>query len=403
MPIPAAVMDREPTHATYPVLPDGMQRSQVEQLLSELAPAIGLSGARLHALLVMIGYTRPQAWTDPEDEPVCYASQVELAAALGLSERAVRAHEHALSRQLGLVEKRTAANGSRSRSGGLGLVFSRLITLVPQLLGLRDQRRVDRARVQTLVRLRSSYFRHLRDGLAELHPARPDDPALGAIRDAVLEWPSSGALRGLGLAALEDHVVAARALCNELDRLARDAADRRGSTQESSGRAAETFRSYLQATTQDSLDSCSREQVERRVEASREPDDGATGPERQDAFVARLGPRRLYELAGEDFRLCLDMAGKPPERLGPLDFVAAAVHLLPPLGISGAAWADAAETMGDFRAALCVLVTDANRDHPLTPIRRPGGHLRALTQRHRAGQLNLVGSLIGLAERRDAT
>ena len=58
---------------------------------------------------------------------------------------------------------------------------------------------------------------------------------------------------------------------------------------------------------------------------------------------------------------------------------------------------------GDLRAALCVLVTDANRDHPLTPIRRPGGHLRALTQRHRAGQLNLVGSLIGLAERRDAT
>ena len=57
--------------------------------------------------------------------------------------------------------------------------------------------------------------------------------------------------------------------------------------------------------------------------------------------------------------------------------------------------------MSDLRAALCVLVTDANRDHPATPIRKPGGHLRALTQRHRAGQLNLVGSLIGLAERRD--
>lgn len=48
-----------------------MQRSQVESLLSEVAPAIGLSGARLHAPLVMIGYTRPQAWADAEDEPVC--------------------------------------------------------------------------------------------------------------------------------------------------------------------------------------------------------------------------------------------------------------------------------------------------------------------------------------------
>ena len=142
--------------------------------------------------------------------------------------------------------------------------------------------------------------------------------------------------------------------------------------------------------------------MERPVEVARDSDKGPTETERQDAFVGRLGPRRLYELAADDFRLCLDMTGKAPERLGPLDFVAAAVHLLPPLGISGAAWRDAAETMGDFRAALCVLVTDANRDHPLTPIRKPGGHLRALTHRHRAGQLNLVGSLIGLAERRDA-
>jgi replication initiation protein RepC len=85
-----------------------------------------------------------------------------------------------------------------------------------------------------------------------------------------------------------------------------------------------------------------------------------------------------------------------------LDFVTSAIQLLPALGISGAAWRDASETMGDFRAALCVLVTDANRDHPTTPIRKPGGHLRALTRRHQAGELNLVGSLIGLAERRDA-
>ncbi len=72
------------------------------------------------------------------------------------------------------------------------------------------------------------------------------------------------------------------------------------------------------------------------------------------------------------------------------------------VSISGAAWREASETMGDFRAALCVLVTDANRDHPATPIRKPGGNLRALTRRHQAGELNLVGSLIGLAERRDA-
>ncbi len=392
MPTTAAAMDEQsPLAPTFPILPKGMQRSQVEALLAEVAPAIGLSGSRLQALLVMIGHTRPQAWTDPEDEPVCYASQVELAAALGKTERAVRADEAALSRRLGLIEKRTAANGARSRSGGLGLVFSRLIARVPDLLALRERRRRERARVQTLVRLRSSYFRHLRDGLAELHPRHPADPELGAIRDAVLAWPASGALRSLGLEALEEHVARARALCEALDAWARGAEAPDEETMDSSGRADESFRSHLQDTTKEPLDSCSREQMERPVEA-----------ERQDLFVSRLGPRRLYELAGADMRLCLDMAGRPPERLRELDFVTAAIHLLPALGISGPAWRDAVDSMGDLRAAICVLITDANRDHPVTPVRRPGGHLRALTQRHRSGQLNIVGSLIGLAERRDA-
>jgi replication initiation protein RepC len=385
MPSTTAAVDTRSTHAvTFPTLPEGMQRSQVESLLVEVASAIGLSGARLRALLVMMGHTRPLAWTDPEDEPVCYASQVELAAALGKTERVVRADEHALSRRLGLIEKRTAANGARSRSGGLGLVFSRLIELVPQLLSLRDRLRVERARTQTLVRLRSAYFRHLRDGLAALHPSHPDDPQLGAIRDAMLAWPASGALRSLGLDALEAHVAEARELCDDLDAYA-------SMRRETSGQPDETFRSHLQDTTQEPLDFCSREQVERPA-----------GTERQDLFLSRLGPRRLYELAGEDMRFCLDMTGRRPGELRELDFVTSAIQLLPALGISGPAWRDASETMGDFRAALCVLVTDANRDHPVTPIRKPGGHLRALTRRHQAGQLNLVGSLIGLAERRDA-
>ena len=418
MPTFAACAAHHPTAATaelsrFPVLPEGMQRSQVESLLMEVASAIRLSGARLHALLVMIGYTRPQAWTDPEDEPVCYASQVELAANLGLTGRAVRAHERALSRDLGLIEKRTAANGSRSRSGGLGLVFSRLIALVPQLIALRDQRRVERSRVQSLVRQRSSHFRHLRDGLAERHPAHPDDPELGAIRDALLAWPASGSLRGMGLVALEAHVAEARALCGAFDALAEPSANTPSGMEmraETSGRAEETFRSHLQETTEEILDFWSEEPMEHlptiHHQADKQPAQPSGEPKREpkraDAFLAQLNPKRLYELAGEDMRLCLDMTGNPPERLVPLDFITAAINMLPILNISGNAWEVAAETMGDFRAALCVLITDANRTHPVTPIRSAGGHLRALTGLYRVGKLNLTGSLIGLAERRDA-
>lgn len=57
-----------------------------------------------------------------------------------------------------------------------------------------------------------------------------------------------------------------------------------------------------------------------------------------------------------------------------LDFVTAAIRLLLALGISGPAWRDAVDAMGDIRAALCVLATDASRHHPATPVRKPGRH-----------------------------
>ena len=70
------------------------------------------------------------------------------------------------------------------------------------------------------------------------------------------------------------------------------------------------------------------------------------------------------------------------------------------LGINYDAWSKAVEFMGDHGAALCVLIIDANRNHPTTPVRNPGGALRATTARHKAGKLNIVGSLIGLARHR---
>jgi replication initiation protein RepC len=77
----------------------------------------------------------------------------------------------------------------------------------------------------------------------------------------------------------------------------------------------------------------------------------------------------------------------------------AAVRRLPELGITQSAWAQAVETMGDVAATLAVRVIDANRDHPTTPVRRPGGLLRALTHRYRSGEVTLAGSLIGPLER----
>ena len=46
------------TDEIFPVLPQGWQRSQVEALLIEIAPALHLGAKRLAALLYMMGRTR---------------------------------------------------------------------------------------------------------------------------------------------------------------------------------------------------------------------------------------------------------------------------------------------------------------------------------------------------------
>ena len=174
----------------FPVLPQGWERSQVEQLLIEIAPAIGLRARRLSALLYMMGYTKPSAWTSSEAEPVYFAPQTDTALALGKTERALRNDEHALEAVHGLIEKRVKANGSRSFYGKCGIVFSRLIDLVPDLIELRDRIRADRARVRELVQLRSSHLRSIKRRIEAASPQLVQTTDFWAATQAFEQWLS---------------------------------------------------------------------------------------------------------------------------------------------------------------------------------------------------------------------
>ena len=81
-------------------------------------------------------------------------------------------------------------------------------------------------------------------------------------------------------------------------------------------------------------------------------------------------------------------------------FIEAAAARIGPLGINISAWAAACDRMGRARAAICVLLLDANRDHPTSPVMNPGGALRGMIKAHNRGKLNVIGSLIGLHRRR---
>jgi replication initiation protein RepC len=88
-----------------------------------------------------------------------------------------------------------------------------------------------------------------------------------------------------------------------------------------------------------------------------------------------------------------DAGSRPPEdsNLGP-----AADYLRASLGISRSAWIDACHTRGRNDAAAAVAIIAARG----AEIASPGGYLRGMIGKARAGRLNLMGSPWGPAERR---
>lgn len=393
---------------TFPTLPQGHKRFTVEQVLIEIGTEIGLGAPGLMALLHMMKQTAPDDWTSPDREPVYYAPQDVTAAALGKTRRALYNTERQLER-LGFIERRVKGNGHRSASGGCGIVFSRLIAMVPDLLNLVDQRRQDRRERRTLRNRRSSFqrivMRHIREA-GDTPPLRIE--AAGRV---IAQWPDARFLATMEIGALRAHVEAAKSLCEALDAFD----DRRP---ESSAMVEEICCRHIQENTEELRSvSCnaSMDQLSAGKPAHDEPFlTAAIGPERgrerKDAedraahktqFLSRLTAKRLFRLASEDMRAIIRDSQGADTTIRDVHVIDGAIRILPFLGINHDAWEKAVEAMGETGAALTVLVLDANRDHPRKPVRNPGGALRAMTDRHRNGTLNLVGSLIGLSRRKN--
>ena len=394
---------------TFPTLPQGHKRFHVEQLIREVGPRIGLGASAQVALIHMIGHTAPGDWTSPEREPIYFAPQDVTAAALGKTRRALYNTERQLER-LGIIERRLKANGQRSPYGGCGIVFSRLIAIVPELLNLVDQLRQEQAERKTLRRLRSQFkgmiLRRIREA-GETPPSR-----FQAAAEAMDAWPDARKLEAMEIDTLKAHVETAKSLCDALDTF-----DERRRDSSSMG---EVFDApHLQENNQENLPVTCNASMDERSAGKPAHDQsfltGPIGPERgrevecagaseahKAKFLSRLTPERIFSLASTDMQAIIrDSQGKSPE-LRHVDLMDAAVRILPYLGINFDAWQKAIETMGEEQASIAVLLIDANRDHPRHPVRNPGGTLRAMTRRYRSGTLNLVGGLMGLARRRNA-
>ena len=96
-------------------------------------------------------------------------------------------------------------------------------------------------------------------------------------------------------------------------------------------------------------------------------------------------PEMVHAAAGPVFR---SLVGDPA-CLSIVNVIGIADQIRPEIGISPHAWADAREIMGDWAAALCVVLAEVRA-------RNPGGYLREMTARARSGDLHLHKSFFGI-------
>ena len=311
--------------------------------------------------------------------------------------------------EAGLLERRTAANGSRSRHAGTGLFFSGVIDRFSDLLALDAQLTTARREAIYLRGQRSTHWRCLRRALEQLRNVASQDARVQAMEDAWAAWPGADRLHAMTLDALAAHE-------READALTRAALDLLETLQKSTDRPLENERSPLQDTSEDFSLSCDA-RTEGRGSAVEvvfgQPSRQPTVSSRQDAedgckggpnaarseWLTKVGPERLFRLASPEMQFYLS-GRADPERLRFHDFVWTAERRVLELGIHPSAWSDACTAMGVDGATVAMLILDARRHDPVAPIISPGGYLRGMTRAWLQGHLNMMGSLIGLSERR---
>jgi replication initiation protein RepC len=376
----------------HPALPEGWTKGAVMALLSEVAPHIGLRPARLAVLNYIIGRTRASDWTSPHREPVFFGAQDLAAVELGKTARQLRTDEAALAK-LGLIVKRVAANGARFGRAGLGLILTPLIARLEEFIALRDRLRAERKHLRALRDLRSLRLRHMKRAISSLPSSVIEDPEVADILASFASWPRSDALSRLGLDRLTAHLQASSDLCNRID----DWFEKHGL---SSGEPAENFRPFIQNTKEEIQNVEEPSAVDNSARCE-EVAESELPPSLPCPVSPTLTPETLYDIAGDGLRMMLDARREQSRPLRDRDIIEAAWQLLPMLDIHPSVWFEGQSILGDHGSALCLLLVDAGRDHPTNPVRNPGGLMRDLTRRAKAGSLDFDASIAALQKRRN--
>jgi len=349
-------------------------------------------------------------------KPLRFCSMVTLAHEYGVSERAIRAWEAELV-MAGIIFRRNPRSRRCGAVSGGGISFA---PIAVQIEYFEAQAERVRAEIQLHAELRSRHSRVVRHilrlldrsvffaGIAEI--ATKIRAQTEATRlDRIYAATSLGELEAvcISLEALESTLIEALAAVeNPIPDLKSD-----DMTEE------KVRHTELQTDSSDPSDTCNQlvnrlvSRSSERVSHSSVRPHGRNIFEKSKKKQGRAGQGPSVHPDGLSFdiiqpALCaassdfVEAFGRAPgtqwQRMS-----YAATALLRPLGIHPSAWKDAVEMIGEERAALCVLITDAKHrlpdDHP-KHVRSPGGYLRMMSKKNRVGELYVERSIFGLAK-----
>ena len=404
--------------------PAAVNKWALYRTVTALRDALGLSDRTLAVLNALLSFhpetalTLPKAGAPDEEggddaiELVVFPSNRQLSArANGMAEKTLRRHLAALV-EAGLIFRRDSPNGKRyARRGGegdlaqaFGFDLTPLVARAPELEAAAERQRRQESR-RAALRERVSL---LRRDVGKLIALGLDEGLPGDWEDCrrrymALLQPLRRIREDAALERLVDDLA-------ELRRLAQALVEMQIDVEESTGKAGVPDRQQSISKTDDPVQiEPASEKAGAESEAPGQETTAPPSPERKEADVPPLG---LVLEACPDL---LDHADGPI-RSWPR-FLAVAREVRPMLGISRDAWREAVEAMGEAAAAIAVAVILQRSEHsseatPAGPggasrtvngspaIRSPGGYLRALADKARAGAFTTGPILMALIGQR---
>ena len=397
-------------------LPQGWNRDRFRQLCVSYAQIQGCTAECVRTLEIIIDLVSPTAFTDATVEPYCYARQDTLLGGRLLTNKSIFNHERQLE-QIGLIDRRLGANGSRCPRKKLGLYLTPAMNIIPEMLEAAEAIRAEREAHDALRGDRSRLLRHVKVSLETLHDLGMTSKRIETLKGAFLSWPRSDKLVRMSLDALSSHVDNARELLLELMQIIQDS---QKLPSDISGQPEAGFGCHIQDQIEDRIMSCNATVEDERSSANAsegdsmvaapdgatnclEKQNGEAGEEgKRGLLLPRISNAGLYALASEELRMHIDIAGGGEQNTQPtLYAIETGIWTrLSEIGTNVSAWHEALEAMGLLGAIVAGVLTDAKVTDPKQPVANPGGYLRGMTRAAQKDELNLIAGWMGLVARR---